>query len=80
MVNIIFRESWHKKTHTFIYLFLLGEPYYIIQEFMHNTCEELFRHLKEWLNMAKFATYGSQRNSFSSSYDPVTYDYIFHKR
>jgi len=55
-----------------------GEPYYIIQQFMHNACEELFRQLKEWL-LPKFATYGNQRNSFSYMYDPVTYDYIFHR-
>jgi len=55
-----------------------GEPYFIIQKFMQNACEELFRQLKEWL-APKFATYGNQRNSFSSNYDPVTYDYIFHR-
>ena len=55
-----------------------GTPYYIIQHFMQNACEELFRQLKEWL-LPKFATYGNQRNSFSYMYDPVTYDYIFHK-
>jgi len=55
-----------------------GTPYYIIQQFMQNACEELFRQLKEWL-LPKFATYGNQRNSFSYMYDPVTYDYIFHK-
>lgn len=55
-----------------------GEPYFIIQQFMHNACEELFRQLKEWL-LPKFATYGNQRNSFSYMYDPVTYDYIFHR-
>jgi len=55
-----------------------GEPYFIIQQFMHNACEELFRRLKEWL-LPKFATYGNQRNTFSYMYDPVTYDYIFHR-
>ena len=61
------------------FFFYLGEPYFIIQKFMQNACEELFRQLKEWL-APKFATYGNQRNSFSSNYDPVTYDYIFHRR
>jgi len=56
-----------------------GEPYFIIQKFMQNACEELFRQLKEWL-APKFATYANQRNSFSGGqYDPVTYDYIFHR-
>ena len=63
----------------FILFIFSGEPYYIIQQFMHNACEELFRQLKEWL-LPKFATYGNQRNSFSYMYDPVTYDYIFHRR
>jgi endonuclease/exonuclease/phosphatase family metal-dependent hydrolase len=54
-----------------------GTPYYIIQQYMKNACEELFGQLEEWL-LPKFATYGNQRNSFSNMYDPVTLDYIFH--
>jgi endonuclease/exonuclease/phosphatase family metal-dependent hydrolase len=50
-----------------------GTPYYIIQKFMHNVCEESFCHVKE------FATYGNQRNYFSYVEEPVTLDYIFHK-
>ena len=50
-----------------------GTPYYIIQKFMQNVCEESFCQLKE------FATYGNQRNYFSYMEDPVTFDYIFHK-
>ena len=75
------RASWGRVSRgltVFNFLFS-GEPYYIIQQFMHNACEELFRQLKEWL-LPKFATYGNQRNSFSYMYDPVTYDYIFHRR
>lgn len=56
-----------------------GEPYFIIQKFMQNSAEEIFAKLKEWL-LPKFATYGNQRNSFSYMYEPITYDYIFHKR
>jgi hypothetical protein len=51
-----------------------GTPYYIIQHFMQNACEESFCQLNP-----KFATYGNERNSFSYMHDPVTYDYIFHK-
>ncbi len=46
---------------------------------MRNSAEEMFHKLREWLT-PKFATYGNQRNSFSYMYDPITYDYIFHKR
>lgn len=56
----------------------VGQPYEIIQRFMKNSAEEIFAKLKEWL-MPKFATYGNQRNSFSYMYEPITYDYIFHK-
>ena len=54
-----------------------GTPYYIIQQYMKNACEELFGQMEQWLH-PKFATYGNQRNSFSNTYDPVTLDYIFH--
>jgi len=55
-----------------------GEPYRIIQDFMHNSAEQFFNQLKEWL-LPKFATYGNARNSFSYTYDPITYDYVFHR-
>ena len=71
--------TWKTKSYYYYVIFFSGEPYFIIQQFMHNACEELFRQLKEWL-LPKFATYGNQRNSFSYMYDPVTYDYIFHRR
>ena len=55
------------------------QPYQIIQKYMKNSAAEFWQKLEEWL-LPKFATYGNQRNSFSYMYDPITYDYIFHKR
>ena len=55
------------------------EPYEIIQRFMKNSAAEVWHKLQEWLT-PKFATYGNERNSFSYTYAPITYDYVFHKR
>ena len=51
-------------------------PYEIIQRTMKNSAAEVWQ---EWLT-PKFATYGNKKNSFSYADDPITYDYIFHKR
>ena len=56
-----------------------GQPYEIIQRYMNNSCAEFWAKMEEWL-LPKFATYGNARNSFSYTYDPITYDYVFHKR
>ena len=56
-----------------------GQPYEIIQRYMKNSCAEFWAKMEEWL-LPKFATYGNARNSFSYTYDPITYDYVFHKR
>jgi len=55
-----------------------GQPYEIIQRYMKNSCAEFWAKMEEWL-LPKFATYGNARNSFSYTYDPITYDYVFHK-
>ena len=54
-------------------------PYEIIQRTMKNSAAEVWHKSQEWLT-AKFATYGNKKNSFSYAYNPITYDYIFHKR
>ena len=56
-----------------------GQPYEIIQRYMKNSCAEFWAKMEEWL-LPKFATYGNARNSFSYTYDPITYNYVFHKR
>ena len=54
-------------------------PYEIIQRTMKNSAAEVWHKSEEWLT-PKFATYGNEKNSFSYAYNPITYDYIFHKR
>ena len=46
---------------------------------MKNCVEEMFYKLERWLKDPTFATYGNKRNTFSSWFDPVIYDYIFHR-
>ena len=54
-------------------------PYEIIQRTMKNSAAEVWHNSQEWLT-PKFATFGNKRNLFFNTYDPITYDYIFHKR
>ena len=49
-----------------------------IQEVMVSAIEEFFKKVTSWLVKDK-ATYGNPLNSYSSIYNPVHYDYIFHK-
>ena len=39
--------------------------------------EDFFKRVRDWLNPGR-ATYGNPRNSYSSMYAPVLYDYIWH--
>ena len=55
-----------------------GEIYEMIRSEMKNCIEELFYTFDRWLN-PNYATYGNSRNTFSNQYDPVIYDYVFHK-
>ena len=55
-----------------------NEPYGIIRKTMKNSVEEIYYKLEEWLN-PNYATYGNDLNSWSNMFDPVTFDYIFHK-
>lgn len=57
---------------------LPGITYKTIADVMTNCVEEIFYKLKQWLE-PNFATYGNEKNTFSSMYKPVIYDYIFHK-
>lgn len=52
--------------------------YKSIEEVMVNSIEEFFIKIGDWLN-PKRATYGNAENTYSNNYDPVLYDYIFHK-
>lgn len=45
---------------------------------MVSSMEEFFMDIKEWLVPSK-ATYGNPRNTYSSGYQPVLYDYIWHR-
>jgi len=49
-----------------------------IQEVMVSAVEEFFKKLKSWI-VPREATYGNPKNSYSYTYQPVHYDYIFHK-
>ena len=49
-----------------------------INDVMVSAVEEFFKKLKAWL-VPKEATYGNPKNSYSYTYQPVHYDYIFHK-
>lgn len=52
--------------------------YHDIKEIMTNAIEEFFKVIEEWLNPTR-ASYANPRNTYSNIYDPVLYDYIFHK-
>lgn len=52
--------------------------YESIEEVMVNSIQEFFIKIGDWLN-PKRATYGNAENTYSNNYDPVLYDYIFHK-
>ena len=45
---------------------------------MVSSMEEFFLDVKQWLVPAR-ATYGNPRNTYSSMYTPVLYDYIWHR-
>ncbi len=45
---------------------------------MTNCFEELFYKNLRWLS-PDVATYGNKKNTFSSKYGPIVYDYLFHK-
>jgi len=49
-----------------------------INNLMVSSINEFFQQMKNWL-IAKKATYGNPSNSYSYTYRPVHYDYIFHK-
>ncbi len=55
-----------------------GKPYHMIRNYMKNSIEEIFYKLKAWLG-PRFATYGNRANTFSYMFDPIIYDYIFHR-
>jgi endonuclease/exonuclease/phosphatase family metal-dependent hydrolase len=56
-----------------------GEPFQIIKsKGMINSVQEIFYKLDEWLH-PRFATYANTRNTFSNMYNPIIYDYIFHR-
>ena len=52
--------------------------YHNLKTAMISSMEEFFLDIKEWLVPSK-STYGNPRNSYSSIYQPVLYDYIWHK-
>jgi len=49
-----------------------------INDLMTSSVNEIFNKIKDWL-IPKRATYGNPANSYSFKYNPVHYDYIFHK-
>ena len=44
---------------------------------MTNCVREIYP--DNWLTNPDLATYGNERNSYSSMYPPVVYDYLFYK-
>jgi len=52
--------------------------YHDIRHTMTNSIEEFFHKIEEWLN-PKRASYANPQNTYSYIYNPVLYDYIFHK-
>lgn len=52
--------------------------YHNLKTAMVSSMEEFFLDIKEWLIPSK-STYGNPRNSYSHMYQPVLYDYIWHK-
>ena len=56
-----------------------GAPFQILtSRGLTNSVQEIFYKLDEWLQ-TQFTTYGNPRNTFSNTYDPIIYDYIFHR-
>ena len=56
-----------------------GSPYQIlVSKGMTNSVQEIFYKLDEWLHV-QFSTYGNPRNTFSYTYSPIIYDYVFHR-
>jgi len=52
--------------------------YHNLKEAMISSMEEFFLDIKEWLIPSK-ATYANPKNTYSYMYQPVLYDYIWHK-
>jgi len=49
-----------------------------ITDIMVSSINEIFQKLEDWL-IPKKATYGNPENTYSYTYSPVHYDYIFHR-
>merc|ERR1712112_460710 len=52
--------------------------YHSLKAAMVSSMEEFFQKITEWL-CPKRATYGNPNNTYSYMYDPVLYDYIWHR-
>jgi len=52
--------------------------YHTLKEELVSSMEEFFKHITDWLIPSR-ASYGNPRNTYSNSYSPVLYDYIWHK-
>lgn len=52
--------------------------YHTLKEELISSMEEFFKHISDWLVPSR-ASYGNPRNTYSNSYSPVLYDYIWHK-
>jgi len=52
--------------------------YHDLKEAMVSSMEEFFRTVSEWL-CPKRATYANPENTYSYMYEPVLYDYIWHR-
>lgn len=52
--------------------------YHNLKTAMVSSMEEFFIYVSKWLVPEK-ATYGNPVNTYSSMYEPVLYDYIWHK-
>jgi len=56
-----------------------GENTYLqLKKDMSSSMEEFFKRITEWLIPSR-ATYGNPRNTYSNMYQPVLYDYIWHR-
>jgi len=56
-----------------------GSPFQILtSRGLTNSVQEIFYKLDAWLH-TEFSTYGNPRNTFSYTYSPIIYDYIFHR-
>eukprot|EP00092_Neocalanus_flemingeri_P008768 GFUD01009441.1.p1 GENE.GFUD01009441.1~~GFUD01009441.1.p1 ORF type:complete len:364 (+),score=71.49 GFUD01009441.1:178-1269(+) len=52
--------------------------YHTLQSILVNSIAEFFVKISEWL-CPKRATYGNPQNAYSNMYEPVLYDYLWHK-